>query len=107
MKSRSTFHKASNVLHAAIAATLMLPAGAALAQNSDPEVEEVVEVEAQSPSEDFAYYLQEKPGSFFYVGAQPKDKDWYPHHHPKFDIDENSLLISAKSMAAVVAKYLG
>lgn len=42
MKSRSTFHKASNVLHAAIAATLMLPAGAALAQNSDPEVEEVV-----------------------------------------------------------------
>ena len=79
----------------------------ALIEADIPEVEEVVEVEAQSPSEDFAYYLQEKPGSFFYVGAQPKDKDWYPHHHPKFDIDENSLLISAKSMAAVVAKYLG
>lgn len=79
----------------------------ALIEADISEVQEVVEVEPQSPSEDFAYYLQEKPGSFFYVGAQPKDKDWYPHHHPKFDIDEGSLLISAKSMAAVVAKYCG
>src|SRR5690554_1161735 len=41
MKSRSTFNRATNVLHAAIAASLLLPAGASLAQ-SDPEVEEVV-----------------------------------------------------------------
>lgn len=79
----------------------------ALVEAQIAEVTDVVEVEPQSPSEDFAYYLQEKPGSFFYVGAQPTDKDWYPHHHPKFDIDENSLIISAKSMAAVVASYCG
>ena len=79
----------------------------ALVEAQIAEVTDVVEVEPQSPSEDFAYYLQEKQGSFFYVGAQPTDKDWYPHHHPKFDIDENSLIISAKSMAAVVASYCG
>lgn len=80
---------------------------AALEQAAIPEVNEVVEIGPQPPSEDFAYYLQEKPGCFFYVGAQPKDKEWYPHHHPKFDIDEQSLLISAKAMAAVVAAHCG
>ncbi|HJB22906.1 M20 family metallopeptidase [Jeotgalibaca ciconiae] len=71
------------------------------------EVKNVLEVNPQPPSEDFAYYLQEKPGCFFYVGARPKEKQWYPHHHPKFDIDEKSLLICAKSMAAVVADFCG
>lgn len=72
-----------------------------------PEVEAIEEVGPQAPSEDFAYYLQEKPGCFFYVGAKPQGKDWYPHHHPKFEIDEKSLLISAKAMASVVASYCG
>ncbi|WP_211221951.1 amidohydrolase [Lacticigenium naphthae] len=71
------------------------------------EIVAVLETDALPPSEDFAYYLQEIPGSFFYVGAKPKDKDWYPHHHPKFDIDEDSLLISAKAMGAVVLSYCG
>lgn len=79
----------------------------ALKEANIPEVREVIEVEQQSASEDFAYYLEEKPGTFFYVGAQPEGKEWYPHHHPKFEIDERSLVIAAKSMAAVVAKYVG
>lgn len=79
----------------------------ALTEAAIPEVDEIVEVGPQPPSEDFAYYLQEKPGSFFYVGAQPKDKEWYPHHHPKFDINEESLIICAKAMAAVVAEHCG
>lgn len=76
----------------------------ALVQAALPEVTAVAEVEPQPPSEDFAYYLQEKPGCFFYVGAKPEG-EWHPHHHPKFDIDERSLLISAKAMAAVVEDY--
>ncbi|MBS4174346.1 M20 family metallopeptidase [Bacillus sp. FJAT-49736] len=72
-----------------------------------PEVDAVVEAEPQPPSEDFAYYLKEKPGCFFYVGAMPRSKEWYPHHHPKFDIDESSLIICAKAMATVVASYCG
>lgn len=79
----------------------------ALVEANIPEVEAVEETSPQPPSEDFAYYLQEKPGCFFYVGAKPEGKEWYPHHHPKFEIDEKSLLISAKAMASVVAAYCG
>ncbi|MCM3585772.1 M20 family metallopeptidase [Mesobacillus maritimus] len=77
----------------------------ALEQASIPEVEEVLETPPQPPSEDFAYYLEKVPGCFFYVGAIPESGEAYPHHHPKFDINEKSLIISAKAMAAVVASY--
>ncbi|PAV29191.1 amidohydrolase [Virgibacillus profundi] len=77
----------------------------ALEQASIPEVDAVEETVPLPPSEDFAYYLKEKPGCFFYVGAMPEDRKWYPHHHPKFDINEKSLIISAKAMAAVVASF--
>lgn len=77
----------------------------ALKQAAIPEVEEILETPPQPPSEDFAYYLEKVPGCFFYVGAQPDSGEAYPHHHPKFDINEKSLLISAKAMAAVVASY--
>lgn len=59
-----------------------------------------------NPSEDFAYYSVERPSSFFYIGATPVDKDVYPHHHPKFDIEEGALMIAAKSMGAVTLEYL-
>lgn len=70
-----------------------------------PEVDAVLETPPQLPSEDFAYYLQKVPGCFFYVGAAPETGEGYPHHHPKFNIDEKSLIISAKSMAAAVLSY--
>lgn len=69
------------------------------------EVDAVLETPPQPPSEDFAYYLEKVPGCFFYVGAAPESGEIYPHHHPKFDINEKSLIISAKAMAAVVASY--
>ena len=71
------------------------------------EVEAVLETPPQPPSEDFAYYLKQVPGCFFYVGAAPETGEAYPHHHPKFNIDEKSLIISAKSMAAAVLSYCG
>ena len=44
-------------------------------------------------AEDFTYYLQEKPGTFFFVGGGNDDINAiYPHHHPKFDVDEQSML---------------
>ncbi|MGF3066225.1 M20 family metallopeptidase [Facklamia sp. P12945] len=60
-----------------------------------------------SPSEDFSYYLKEVPGCFFYIGANEDPENSYPHHHPKFEIDEKSLKISAISMAAVVDEFVG
>lgn len=72
-----------------------------------PEVNEVIRCEPQPPSEDFAYYAEELPCTFFYVGASPKDKETYAHHHPKFDIDESAMLIAAKTVAAATVDYLG
>ncbi|MFA9423358.1 MAG: amidohydrolase [Sedimentibacter sp.] len=57
--------------------------------------------------EDFAYYLQKKPGSFFNVGAGNDEINAnYPHHHPKFKIDEKSMLVGGKAFLALVEDYL-
>ncbi|MFD2042763.1 M20 family metallopeptidase [Ornithinibacillus salinisoli] len=47
--------------------------------------------------EDFAYYTMERPGAYFFTGAN-KEGNPYPHHHPKFDIDERALPIAAKTL---------
>ncbi|MBF0713630.1 amidohydrolase [Gemella sp. GH3] len=78
----------------------------ALKEANISEVSSVAECEAQTPSEDFAYYARQKPSCFFYVGAHKEGTTMYPHHNPKFDIDEKSLLISAKSMATGLLKCL-
>lgn len=68
---------------------------------------EVAEVNETMGGEDFAYFLENKPGAFFRVGAQaPDKKDAYPHHHPKFEIDERSLLRSGEVFLAVIQTYL-
>ncbi|SDK36723.1 amidohydrolase [Alkalibacterium thalassium] len=57
--------------------------------------------------EDFAYFLQEKPGSFFFVHSGNKEKGiTYPHHHPKFDFDERAMLTGAKCFIDIVGHYL-
>lgn len=66
----------------------------------------ISEYDMLSGSEDFAYYLQKIPGVFFYIGAKPKNtSNAYFNHHPKFDIDEDALLVAAKSVADVVLDY--
>ena len=54
--------------------------------------------------EDFAYYLQEIPGAFFFFGAGDGTK--FPHHHPGFDFDERALAPAAFLMAALALEYL-
>lgn len=67
---------------------------------------EVEMCEPQPPSEDFAYYAKERPSAFIYTGAAPEEGEIYPHHHPKFNISEKSLLISAQVVGTVVLDYL-
>lgn len=57
--------------------------------------------------EDFAYYLQRIPGCFMFVGAGNQEQmiDW-PHHHPRFDIDERSMHNAARLLAAMAWHYL-
>ena len=65
-----------------------------------------MEIPVISASEDFSYYLEKVPGLFFNIGCKPKGVERaYMNHHPKFDIDEDALLISAKSVAEVVCSY--
>jgi len=57
--------------------------------------------------EDFAYYLQKVPGAFVFIGAgNAAEGITYPHHHPKFNIDERSMLIAAKALASASCSYL-
>ena len=72
----------------------------------EERIKEVVEFPVSSGSEDFAYYLQKTPGLFFNIGCRPEAREEvYLNHHPKFDIDEKALLVSAKAMAHVVCHY--
>lgn len=52
----------------------------------------LVTLAPQGGGEDFAYYCQEVPGVFVFLGAANEAKDCvYPHHHPRFNIDEDVL----------------
>ena len=43
-------------------------------------------------SEDFAYFSQQVPSSMILIGAaQPIDTQNFPHHHPKFNLNEQAL----------------
>ncbi|EAX47675.1 amidohydrolase [Thermosinus carboxydivorans Nor1] len=67
----------------------------------------VVEIKPVMGGEDFSYYLQKVPGAFVYVGAGNAEKGIiYPHHHPKFDIDESALAYGVEIMARAALKLL-
>lgn len=70
------------------------------------DIQGVEECEAQPPSEDFAFYAVELPSTFIYSGAAPEDGEVYPHHHPKFNISESSMLVAAEAVGNVVLDYL-
>lgn len=60
-----------------------------VAQNLELKVEEVPKTMG---AEDFAFYLQKVPGAFIALGIRNEEKGIvYPHHHPKFDVDEDVL----------------
>ncbi|GLK65721.1 MULTISPECIES: amidohydrolase [Paracoccus] len=47
-------------------------------------------------SENFADYLDSYPGVFAFIGIRdPSLGSDFPHHHPNFNIDENSLVLGA------------
>jgi len=71
------------------------------------EVQKVRICEPLMIGEDFAYYLQHVKGTFFLTGAMNPDWDEvYPHHHPRFNIDERSLLIAAKTLGIAAIEFL-
>jgi metal-dependent amidase/aminoacylase/carboxypeptidase family protein len=81
-------------------------AAESLRSMNNPDIKEVKEFPALSPSEDFAYYAEKFPACFFYIACTPKGVEKpYFNHHPKFDIDEDALLVAAKAVGQVVCSY--
>ncbi|TCO76887.1 M20 family metallopeptidase [Marinisporobacter balticus] len=63
--------------------------------------------EKTTGGEDFPYYTQKAPGVFAFVGTKNEDKlENYPHHHPKFDIDEDALEVAAALYAQFAFDFL-
>ncbi len=58
-------------------------------------------------SEDMSWMLREVPGCYFFVGsANPERGLDAPHHHPRFDFDEQALPKGAALMAAAIVDLL-
>lgn len=66
-----------------------------------------VEKEPALTAEDFADYLKEFPGTFFFVGAHGDEtKPRYSLHHPKFNPDERSMVNIGKVLLTAVSHHL-
>jgi amidohydrolase len=67
----------------------------------------VVEEPPSMGGEDFAFLAQQVPGSYFLVGSRNSDLGSdFPHHHPRFTVDEAALSIGARVLANSIEQAL-
>ncbi|WP_214818179.1 amidohydrolase [Exiguobacterium sp. s131] len=65
----------------------------------------VIEMAPLMVGEDFAYYVAHVPGSFFFTGAgNPELSAIFPHHHPRFDVDERAMLHTAQVLLGALQR---
>lgn len=58
--------------------------------------------------EDFSAFQQKAPGVFAFVGAgNAFEEILFPHHHPRFNVDESSLDIGLRYLTAATLDLLG
>lgn len=57
--------------------------------------------------EDFAYFLQKVPGTFLFL-TNPKNQNGenYPHHHSRFDINEEQLTLGVTAFIQIALDFL-
>ena len=56
--------------------------------------------------EDMAYFLREVPGCYFFLGAgNDATGCGYAHHHPRFNLDEEALLLGVELFLRIVTKF--
>lgn len=88
-------------------ATVNTPALADLAWNAAEELGyHVIEKPTELGGEDFAYYVMEKPGTFFHVGMNDPERPITstPHHNGQFLLDERGLRIALETELATYLK---
>lgn len=67
----------------------------------------LITYEKTTGGEDFSFFTQKAPGAFAFVGSKNEKKvDYFPHHHPKFDIDEDALEIASALYAQFAIDFL-
>lgn len=70
--------------------------------------EDIIEIkDPVMGGEDFAYFLEKVPGSYFFL-SNPKEVDGqiYSHHNSKFDVDENLFYIGTSLFVQTAIDYL-
>jgi amidohydrolase len=69
--------------------------------------EDVSSGERTMGSEDAAYFTQEVPGCYFFLGSANTERGLdAPHHNPRFDFDEDVLSIGVAVMVEAILHYL-
>jgi len=69
--------------------------------------ENVVPDEQTMGSEDAAFFMQDVPGCYFFLGSSNPEKEiGCAHHNPRFDIDEEALPLGVATMLNAIAHYL-
>ncbi len=69
------------------------------------DLDTVTTMEPTMGGEDFAFYLEKTKGAFMGLGIYNEEKGiTYPHHHPKFDVDE-SILWKGTAIHALLGFY--
>ncbi len=59
-------------------------------------------------SDDMSFFLNAVPGCYFIVGAHNEQKGAkYPHHHPRFNVDEDALPIGVEVLTRAALEFLG
>lgn len=76
------------------------------AQKNTVYIKELNEVEPSMGGEDFAYFLQKKPGAFYNIGTKNTELDTdFPHHHPRFNIDEEGMKAGVESFLNLALNF--
>jgi amidohydrolase len=67
----------------------------------------VVETPVGMGGEDFARFLEQRPGSFFRVGTRNEERNIvFGHHHPRFDVEEEGMAAGIATTVETVRRYL-
>ncbi len=67
----------------------------------------VVRLQPTMAGEDFSAFLQKAPGTFFLLERERKRKGIiYPHHHPRFTIDEDALPIGVEVFVSAIMNFI-
>ncbi len=69
--------------------------------------EDIIEIKKPSlGNDDMAYFLEKVPGIYFFLGSHHPEKGIdYPHHHPKFDIEEGFMWVGVAVFVQAVFDY--